>query len=84
MSIRAKTDLVSAFTRLLAVLQTPAEAADVVFFTLPVAKVPHKVLLFKKVREVGAEQIIWLQSWNSPCTARVCATREGRRELVSY
>ena len=20
---------------------------------------------------------IWLQSWNSPCTARVCATREG-------
>lgn len=66
MTIRAKTDLVSPFTHFLAVLQTPVEEADVVFFTLPVAEVPQEVLLFKKVREAGAKQVSGFRAGTHP------------------
>jgi len=65
-------------------LQTPAEEADVVFFTLPVAEVPQKVLLFKKDREARAEQISGFRAGTHPALPGcVQPGREGR-ELAGY
>lgn len=67
--------------RLLAALQTPAEKAEVVFFTGPVAEAPQKVLLFKRAREAGATQVPGFRVGPRPALPG-CV--RAAREVVSY
>lgn len=54
-----------------------------VFFTLPVAEVPQKVLLFKKAREAGAEEISGFRAGTHPVLPGcVQPGREGETWLV--
>lgn len=52
-----------------------------VFFTGPVAEVPQEVLLFKKAREAGAEQVAGFRA--GPCPALPGCVRAAR-DVVSY